>query len=60
MSQSSETTNASFLKPNSVDSGRADTSPVGGVSRKLTKEEKKRLRELYERRLAQQGQSAGV
>lgn len=60
MSQSSETTNAAFLKPNSVDSGRADPSPVGGVSRKLTKEEKKRLRELYERRLAQQGQSAGV
>lgn len=39
-------------------SGNSDLSAAAGVSRKLTKEEKKRLREMYERRLAQQ-QSAG-
>lgn len=38
--------------------GNSDPSPAV-VNRKLTKEEKKRLRELYERRLAQQGQSVG-
>jgi len=37
-------------------SGNSDPSP-GGISRKLTKEEKKRLRELYEQRLARQGRS---
>ncbi len=41
----------------SPQNGGPEPSPVG-ISRKLTKEEKKRLRELYERRLAQQQQSA--
>lgn len=59
MPRNNETANAAFLNSGSSNSGGADPSPVGGVSRKLTKEEKKRLRELYERRLAQQGQSAG-
>lgn len=59
MLRNDETANAAFVNSSSSNSGSADTSSVGGVSRKLTKEEKKRLRELYERRLAQQGQSAG-